>query len=79
MVLFLHGGSPFKVWQPDSKESGCVISGYHLSRGGPIEKPALNQVQINLIARVADLLRSNTKLKNMVMKTVYQYALSHLK
>jgi hypothetical protein len=22
MVRFLHGGSPFKVWQPDSKESG---------------------------------------------------------
>jgi hypothetical protein len=22
VVRFLHGGSPFKVWQPDSKESG---------------------------------------------------------
>ena len=22
VVLFLHGGSPFKVWQPDSTESG---------------------------------------------------------
>ena len=51
----------------------------HLSRGGPIKKPALNQVQIDRIARVADLLRSNTNMKNMVMKTVYQYALSHFK
>jgi len=22
VVAFLHGGSPFKVWQPDSTESG---------------------------------------------------------
>ena len=51
---------------------------YHLSRGGPIKKPDLNQVQINLIARAADL-RSNTELQNMVMKAIYPYALSHIK
>ena len=53
----------------------------HLSRGGPI-KVCLNQVQINLIAGVADLL-SNTEMKNemknKVMEKVYPYALSHLK
>lgn len=45
----------------------------HVSRGGAITAPALNQVQINLMARAA-VSRSNTE-----MRTVYPYALSHLR
>jgi hypothetical protein len=50
----------------------------HLSRGGPIKKPVLNQVQINLIALAADS-SSKSAMMNIVMKAVYSHALSRLK
>jgi hypothetical protein len=45
----------------------------HVSRGGPIPAPALNQVQINLITQAA-----NSR-SNKLMRAVYPYALSHFK
>lgn len=45
----------------------------HVSRGGPIAAPALNQAQLDLIAQAA------SSRSNRVMKAVYPYVLSHFK
>jgi len=51
VVTFLHGGSPFKVSQPDSKESGWTAAQLSTTAGTSSQKRAKTAKRRSWLAR----------------------------